>query len=92
MKQGKPQVIFPGDWIEYVIDREGHWERRLGRVMEITDEGYLYVAYGQSRWNPHEAEQTFYTEMIELKRVLKRYSRFMVLPIPGKVEDEEFIS
>lgn len=90
MKQGKPQVIFPGDWIVYIINRESHWEKRLGRVMAITEDGCLNVAYGHERWNPQEAKEVFYTETIELKRVIKKYPRFAVLPIPGKVEDEDF--
>jgi len=76
------EVIFPGDWIKYVAE-EGDtyplFKTNIGRVIRIEEDGCLIVTIDFART----------TRYVPISRVIKKYSRFMVLPIPGKVEDDK---
>jgi len=75
-KQSKVEIIYPGDWIEYVTHKGGgDFRSQLAFVEEVTAQGDLVVCYG-SYFNEKET--------ISPRRVLKKYPQFGVWPIPGK--------
>jgi len=72
-------VVFPGDWIEYISEgSSGSFVIKIGRVLEIREDGLLKVS--------HRFDSSH--RLVRIKRVVKKYPRFMVLPIPGKIKDE----
>lgn len=87
MREEKPVVIFPGDWIEYIVTDDGRHETRVGMVLEISEDLGLKVSTGaRDNWTPSEK---WYATHVNLDRVIRRFPRFAVLPIPGKLEEKE---
>jgi len=88
MKKEKPQVLFPGDWIEYVEINDDHkHERKIGMITEITDDLDLIVSTGSyNRW---KSEGSWTTTMIGISQVIKKFPHFAVFPLPGKIKDDE---
>jgi len=77
-RKHKVQVIFPGDWVEYIHLDYNRLVKKMGRVLEIMADGTLVVC-----------SDSFITRSnVPVWRVIKKYPRFMVLPVPGKIKDE----
>jgi len=88
MKEEEPQVLFPGDWIEYVEINDDHeHERKIGKILEITGDLDLIVSTGScNRW---KSEGSWTAEMIDISQVIQKFPRFAVFPLPGKIKDDE---
>jgi len=75
------EVIFPGDWIKYAATESRNsypsFKTNIGRVIRIEEDGCLIVSIDFART----------TRYVPISRVIKKYPRFTVLPISGKVED-----
>lgn len=74
---GNEICLFPGDWIEFISREEtDRWTRRVGKIKEILDDGELWV------------EMPYQLVHVSVKDVIQKFSKFCILPIPGKEENK----
>lgn len=89
LRKPKEEIIFPGDWIEYVTISGNRHEKKIGKVLEINKDLQLIVSYGAStEWSK---PKDWWTKIIDIRNVIKKYPRFGILPIPGKIKELEDI-